>query len=148
MPKKKIQKAFINGVQTIFTTLFNNGNESDGVYYYSLDTENTSTNTYGENKVKSYREPILLVCKAIVNPTKGKQDVEEVKNQAEFVVTLKSLINNGLGTTNEDFEIMRRGMMKFKGVSYLIDNIVPKAYVEDVFLMYTFYCTEDKDVEL
>lgn len=148
MPKKRIQKAFINGVQTIFTTLFNNGSENDGVYYYPLDTENSTINVYGEQKAKLYKDPLLLVCKATISPTKGEQDVEEVKNQAEFVVTLKSLVNNDLGVTDKDLEIMRRGIMKFKGVCYLIDNIVPKAYVEDVFLMYTFYCTEDKDIEV
>lgn len=148
MPKKRIQKAFINGVQTIFTTLFNNGSENDGVYYYPLDTENSTINVYGEQKAKLYKDPLLLVCKATISPTKGEQDVEEVKNQAEFVVTLKSLVNNDLGVTDKDLEIMRRGIMKFKGVCYLIDNIVPKAYVEDVFLMYTFYCTEDKNIEV
>lgn len=148
MPKKRIQKAFINGVQTIFTTLFNNGSENDGVYYYPLDTENSTINVYGEQKAKLYKDPLLLVCKATISPTKGEQDVEEVKNQAEFVVTLKSLVNNNLGVTNKDLETMRRGIMKFKGVCYLIDNIVPKAYVEDVFLMYTFYCTEDKNIEV
>lgn len=148
MPKKRIQKAFINGVQTIFTTLFNNGSENDGVYYYPLDTENSTINVYGEQKAKLYKDPLLLVCKATISPTKGEQDVEEVKNQAEFVVTLKSLVDNNLGVTNKDLETMRRGIMKFKGVCYLIDNIVPKAYVEDVFLMYTFYCTEDKNIEV
>lgn len=148
MPKKRIQKAFVNGVQTIFTTLFNNGSENDGVYYYPLDTENSTINVYGEQKAKLYKDPLLLVCKATISPTKGEQDVEEVKNQAEFVVTLKSLVNNNLGVTNKDLETMRRGIMKFKGVCYLIDNIVPKAYVEDVFLMYTFYCTEDKNIEV
>lgn len=148
MPKKRIQKAFVNGVQTIFTTLFNNGSENDGVYYYPLDTENSTINVYGERKAKLYKDPLLLVCKATISPTKGEQDVEEVRNTAEFVVTLKSLVNNNLGVTNKDLETMRRGIMKFKGVCYLIDNIVPKAYVEDVFLMYTFYCTEDKNIEV
>ena len=148
MPKKRIQKAFVNGVQTIFTTLFNNGSENDGVYYYPLDTENSTINVYGEQKAKLYKDPLLLVCKATISPTKGEQDVEEVRNTAEFVVTLKSLVNNNLGVTNKDLETMRRGIMKFKGVCYLIDNIVPKAYVEDVFLMYTFYCTEDKNIEV
>ena len=148
MPKKRIQKAFVNGVQTIFTTLFNNGSENDGVYYYPLDTENYTINVYGEQKAKLYKDPLLLVCKATISPTKGEQDVEEVRNTAEFVVTLKSLVNNNLGVTNKDLETMRRGIMKFKGVCYLIDNIVPKAYVEDVFLMYTFYCTEDKNIEV
>lgn len=148
MPKKRIQKAFVNGVQTIFTTLFNNGSENDGVYYYPLDTENSNTNVYGEQKAKQYKDPVLLVCKAIINPIKGEQDVEEVTNQAEFVVTLKSLVNNNLGVTDKDLETMRRGIMKFNGVCYLIDNIAPKAYVEDVFLLYSFYCTQRRDIEV
>ena len=79
-----------------------------------------------------------------MTPTHGEQDVEVVKDKAVFVVPLKSLQENNLGVTNTDLDIMRKGVIEFHGVYYTIDNILPKACIEDVFLMYHFECTEDK----
>lgn len=139
-----IRQEFIDGVQEIFTTLFNNGYEADGVYLYLLN-EDRETNVYGEKKFKSYNAPKLLVCQARINPTYATpQAVKEIECDAEFVVPLKSLQNNGLEVTDVALEEIRRGIMKFHGTYYTIDNIIPKAYVEDVFLMYRFLCTEDK----
>ncbi len=147
MADQSIRKEFIEGVQEIFTTLFNNGNEeTDGVFLYLMSDETQPHSIYGETKNKVYKEPKLLVCKAILNPTQGEQDVESVKEQAEFVVTLKSLQDNELGVTSNDLENMRKGVMKFHDTFYSIDNIIPKAYVEDVFLMYRFMCTENKEM--
>lgn len=143
MAYQDIRKDFVDGVQEIFTTLFNNGSEtSDGVYLYLLSSQR-STNVYGERKYKSYQEPKLLVCQAKLNPMYGEQTMEEIKDQAEFVVPLKSLQENGLEVTHEALEEMRKGVLKFHDTVYIIDNIIPKAYVEDVFLMYRFICTED-----
>ena len=142
MADESIRKDFVEGVQEIFTTLFNDG-ESDGVNLYLL-SDNTNTNVYGENKYKTYKQPILLVAKATITPTQGEQDVEGIKDKSIFVIPLKSLQDNELGVTNNDLDIMRKGMIKFHGVYYTIDNILPKAYIEDVFLMYYFVCTEDK----
>lgn len=146
MASTRIRKDFVNGVQKIFTTLFNNGSETDdGVYLYLLSNQREA-NVYGEKKFKTYQSPKLLVCKATMNPTFGDPpEVKEIECDAEFVVTLKSLQNNGLEVTQESIDEMRRGLMKFHDVIYTIDNIIPKAYVEDVFLMYRFLCTEDKN---
>lgn len=141
MPLLDIQKEFVDGVQEIFTTLFNDNSSQDGVYFYPLKDQ--KTNVYGEQKYKTYKSPKLLVCKAILNPTYGEQTVLEVKDQAEFVVPLKSLQNAGLEVTHKGLVEMRRGILRFKDAYYIIDNIVPKSYVEDVFLMYRFICTED-----
>lgn len=146
MPFLDIQKEFVDGVHEIFTTLFNNTSLQDGVFYYAL-SEDRETNVYGEKKYKTYKAPKLLVCKAIINPTYGEQTVQEITDQAEFVVDVKSLFNVGLSDTPEAIAEMRKGIMKFHDVFYVIDNIVPKAYVEDKFLMYRFICTEDKEQE-
>lgn len=142
MANESIRKAFVEGVQTIFTTLFNEG-VSDGLKLY-LMSDKTSTNVYGESKYKKYQQPKMLVTQARLTPTQGEQDVEVVKDQATFVVPLKSLQENGFGVTNADLDIMRKGIIEFHGVYYTIDNILPKAYIEDVFLFYHFVCTEDK----
>ncbi len=140
-----IRNEFIEGVQEVFSTLFNNGSEeTDGVFFYALSDE-TVEDVYGESKYKVYEKPVLLVCKATVNPTHGEQDVEEVKDQAIFTVTYKSLIDNGLDVSQSGLSKLRRGMMLFHNVFYKVDLISPKAYVEDVFLLYDFQCTEDPD---
>lgn len=142
MADLSIRKDFVDGVQEIFTTLFNDG-KTDGLYLYLLSAEN-KTNIYGEVKYKMYKQPKLLVTQARLTPTQGEEDVKGVKDRATFVVPLKSLQENGLNVTNDDLDKMRQGVIKFHDVFYTIDNILPKAYIEDVFLMYHFVCTEDK----
>ena len=124
MADQSIRKDFVEGVQEIFTTLFNNGDEgTDVLFFYPLSDSNTP-NIYGESKYKIYKNPLLLVCKATLSPTQGDQSVETVTDQAEFVVTLKSLQENGLDTSNNGLEEMRRGIIKFHNAFYLIDNII------------------------
>ncbi len=142
MADESIRKDFVDGVQEIFTTLFNEG-VTDGLDLYLL-SDKTSTNVYDESKYKIYQAPKRLVTQARLTPTHGEQDVEGIKDEAVFVVPLKSLQNAELGVTNTDLDIMRKGVIKFHGVFYLIENILPKAYIEDVFLMYHFVCKEDK----
>lgn len=144
MADLSIRKDFVDGVQEIFTTLFNDG-VSDGLNLYLLN-ENTKVNIYGENKYKVYQQPKMLVTQAKLTPTQGEEDVKSIKDQAIFVVPLKSLQDRGLGVTNKDLETMRKGVIEFHGVYYTIDNILPKAYIEDVFLFYHFVCTEDKQI--
>ena len=144
MADSSIRKDFVEGVHEIFTTLFNDG-VTDGINLY-LISEKTKTNVYGENKYKRYQAPKRLVAQARLTPTQGEQDVESIKDKAVFIVPLKSLQDKGLEVTNADLDILRKGVIEFHGVFYTIDNILPKAYIEDVFLMYHFVCTEDKYV--
>lgn len=143
MADLSIRKDFVEGVQEIFTTLFNDG-VTDGLDLYLMSENTSSNNVYRENKYKMYKAPKRLVTQARLTPTQGEKDVEVIKDKAVFVVPLRSLQDNNLGVTNNDLDIMRKGMIKFHGVYYTIDNILPKAYIEDVFLMYYFVCTEDK----
>lgn len=143
MADLSIRKDFVDGVQEIFTTLFNDG-VTDGLDLYLMSENTSSNNVYRENKYKMYKVPKRLVTQARLTPTQGEKDVEVIKDKAVFVVPLRSLQDNNLGVTNNDLDIMRKGMIKFHGVYYTIDNILPKAYIEDVFLMYYFVCTEDK----
>lgn len=144
MADESIRKDFVEGVQEIFTTLFNGGVE-DGLDLYLLSTQ-TKKNVYGENKVKLYQKPIKLVTQAHINPVQGEQDTETVKADAEFVVPLKDLQDKGIDVSTKGLAVLRQGIIEFHGTFYLIDNVIPKAYVEDVFLMYTFVCTEELHV--
>lgn len=148
MPNLDIQKDFIEGTQEIFTTLFNFGKENkdgsiDGVSLYLL-SDNVDTNVYGETKNKTYQKPKYLEVQVILVPTIGEQDVEYINEKATFVITYKSLLDNKIDVSNKGLEVLRKGLLKYKDTFYLIDNILPKAYVEDVFLFYHFVCTEIK----
>lgn len=142
MADLSIRNDFVDGVHEIFTTLFNSGVE-DGINLYLL-SGSTRTNLYKESKYKRYKAPKMLVAQARLTPTQGEQDVEAIKDKATFIVPLKSLQERGLDITNNDLDEMRKGVIEFHGTYYTIDNILPKAYIEDVFLMYHFVCTEDK----
>lgn len=144
MADESIRKDFVDGVQDIFTTLFNDG-KNDGLKLYLMSND-TTTNIYGESKYKVYQQPKMLVTQARLTPTQGEQDVEGIKDKAIFIVPLKSLQENELGVTNSELDEIRKGVIEFHGVFYTIDNIIPKAYIEDIFLMYQFICTEDKYV--
>ena len=141
MADLSIRQDFVDGVQEIFTTLFNEGVE-DGLDLYCISNK-TKTNVYKENKVIMYQQPVKLVTQARINPTHGEQNVESVKGSAEFVVPLKDLQAKEIDVSTAGLAELRRGVIDFHGTYYKIDNIVPKAYVEDVFLMYAFQCTED-----
>lgn len=144
MADESIRKDFIDGVQEIFTTLFNDGVE-DGIDLYLLSTQ-TKKNVYGENKVKIYQKPIKLTSQVRINPVQGEQDVETVKGDAQFVVPLKDLQDKGLDVSTKGLEVLRKGVIEYQGTYYTIDNIKPKAFIENVFLMYTFLCTEDLQI--
>ena len=146
MADMSIRKDFVDGIQDIFTTLFNDG-ETDGIKLYLL-SESTKTNVYNESKYKIYKQPVMLTAQVRLTPTQGFEDVKGIKDQAIFVVPLKALQNHDLGVTNADLDTMRKGVIEFHNVFYTIDNILPKAYIEDVFLMYHFVCTEDKGATL
>lgn len=143
MSDREIRKDFIEGVQEVFTTLFNRGDEeTDGVFFYPFSPDTTS-NMYGEQKFKKYQPPKLLVCKAVLSPNLPNTTVEEVKSNAIFTVTLKSLQDNDLDMTQSGLREMTKGVMKFHDTFYKINTIIPRAYVEDVFLLYDFNCSED-----
>lgn len=144
MADLSIQKDFIEGVHEIFTTLLTDG-VNDGADLYLLSTK-SKPNVYQEQKYKFYQTPKRLVVQARLNPTQESEDVKAIKDKAEFVVPLKSLQDKELDVSNTGLDIMRKGVLLFHGVYYRIDNILPKAYVEDVFLLYTFQCTEEKGV--
>ena len=145
MADESLRKDFVDGVEEIFTTMFNDG-VTDGLKLY-LMSEKTKTNVYGESKYKTYKSPKMLVTQAHLTPTQGEQYVEAIKDKAVFIVPLKSLQNQQLGVTNKDLDEMRKGVIEFHGVFYTIDNILPKAYVTDIFLLYHFVCTEDKQLD-
>ena len=139
-----IRKEFVDGIQEIYTTLFTDG-VNDGLKLYRL-SKNTKPNVYGEQKYKLYEKPILLVCNAILTPTLGDNTIEEVKDVAVFKVPLKSLEDNNIDVTHEDLDSLRDCVIEFHNVFYTVENVSPKTFIKDVYLVYQFDCKEDKDI--
>lgn len=145
MADTSIRNEFIDGIQEIFTTLFNEG-VTDGIEFYPL-SDKTTQNVYNESKFKVYRQPITLVAQAWVNPKQGEQYVEKMDEHAQFVVPLKSLQENEIDLSIEGLQDLRNGMVKFHDRIYHVDNVTPRDYVEDVFLLYLFDCVEEPYVK-
>lgn len=149
MADKQIRREFVEGMHLVFSTLFNNGDEGeDGVFLYLMSEDTVPLDPYGENKYKKYQFPKLLICKAVLNPIQGEQDVLGIDIDAQFTVPIKSLTDNGLEVTQKALNEMYKGVMRFHDTFYQIDKINPKAYVEDTFLFYEFCCTELKDFDM
>ena len=138
-----IRNDFVEGVQEVFTTLFNDG-KMDGIDLYLLSDE--TTNIYGEKKFKTFKPPVKLVAKVNLTPTQEEQDIGVIKDKSTFKVPLKDLQDKNIDVSHDNLEVLRKGIIKFQGEFFRIENILPRTYVEDVFLFYEFVCSEDKQV--
>ena len=137
-----IQKAFIDGVEQIYSTMFTDG-VNDGVELFYLDEDSTKVDSvYRESKVKKYKDPIMLVANAKLSFTDQEEYVMDKKYDAVFKVPYKSLMEHDCDVSKDGLKVMQRGKIDFHGVSYKIDEIKPTTFVENVFLIYEFCCTE------
>lgn len=144
MANETIKKEFVEGVNEIFTTLFNEGKEEgDGISLFSLIRE--ELNVYGEQENRIYNKPVILVAKVSETPTDGEQDIKKQKKSAVFTVPIKSLNDNNYTMSVEELKSLRSAIIEYGGVYYSIDKIQGKAFVENVYLLWEFYCTEEPD---
>lgn len=123
--------------------MFNDG-VKDGVYYYpQIELEK---NIYDEQETKKYGLPVLLVSKVVLSMAQESQDVSVIKGKATFTIPYKDMKNKGIKFEVQDFQELRKGIIRYKDTYYEIDNVEPHAFVEQVFLLYDFQCTEIVDM--
>ena len=139
-----IRQDFIEGVHEVFSTLFNVGS-SDGILFYPLNDE--ELDIYGEIPYKEYKEPYNLIAQVRMNPQEGINEVAERKYDATFVIPLKSFMDNNIDVSRKNLLELQKGVICWDGIYYKIELITPKAFVEDVFLLYDFNCVEDKELD-
>ena len=139
-----IRQDFIEGVEEVFTTLFNTGHD-DGILFYPLAED--GTNFYKENKAKEYLPPYNLVAKVELFPEEAQEIVEGKKETATFTVPVSSFLENDIPHSNRDLDEMRKGLIFFDDTYYEILLIRPRAFVEDIFLLYEFKCCEDLETK-
>lgn len=144
MADLSIRKDFVDGVHDIFTTLFNDG-KNDGIKLY-LMSDKTKTNLYKESKFKRYKEPIMLVAHARIDSVQGKEFVEDIKHHASFVVPLKEFQDHNISVSRSNLNELRKGIIEFRDVFYSISDVLPRVYIEDVFLFYHFVCSEESSI--
>ena len=145
MADLSIRNDFLDGVQEIFSTLFNDG-VNDGLDLYLLSDE-TKISIYGESKYRKYKAPIRLVCRVRLETHQGGNYIEVIKKEPQFIVPYRDMQLKGLDISSESINKMKQGIIKFRGVYYIIDEILPVDYIEDVYLFYHFICTEDKECQ-
>lgn len=136
---QEIQNLFIEGVNEVFYTLFNDG-ENEGVYFFPQVEQ--EKNVYQEEKGKVYGNPALLVSRVQLNPVQGEENIQTIRCDALFTVPYMSLRDRGIDVSENNLVNLRKGLMKYKDTYYTIENIKPHAFVEQTFLLYDFICKE------
>ena len=147
MADLSIQKAFLDGMQEVFKTMF-----TDQIVLKYMDTEMTYKNVYEESTAKVYGDPITLVGKVSLNVNQASSNTmaTEVKSalmgtqvSATFTIPTKEFLDNNIPTTMKHLEELKKGIIEFDSIKYLIDEVVPKSYVAGIYLFYDFNCTKE-----
>ena len=99
MADATLRQDFLNGVEEIFSTLFNEAKEpEDGIQFFAF--KGGSSSIYQESKFKKYAPPITLVSSVSELEQDGKTDVEAQKRHSVFKVPLKQLLSKGVIETD------------------------------------------------
>lgn len=134
---KEIQTLFIEGVNEVFSTLFNDG-EQEGIYYYpQLETEDID-DVYDEKKDKVYGNPVLLVSRVQLFMSQDPEENRVSRGEATFTVPLKSLLDRGIDVNITNYSTLRQGLIRYEDSLFTIEEVKPHAFVEQVFLLYDF----------
>lgn len=144
MADLSIQNAFLDGIEEIFSIMF-----TDRLQLSLLDEENTEVNVYDESLQKVYQDPIQLIGRIQTTFTQGENPVESVQIDAVITIPTKQLITKQIPhKTEEDLETLKKGKFSYNGYEYIVDKVVPKTLVADMWQMYDFSCHKDKNTSL
>lgn len=132
-----IQKDFCEGVNEIFEELFDKT-----VYFYGLNEENSKINVYNEATSRYYNEPIDFLAHPLLNVAQEDEYNKTSKYNSSFIVPMYQFLVKGLPTTKEAFEQMKKGAVRYKDITYQIDEIAPTTNVKDMFLFVKITCSE------
>lgn len=140
----EIQNAFLDGLEEAYSIMF-----TDRVGLSLLDEESTKTNVYEETLEKVYKSPINLVGKITTTFAQGEDPIEGVQIDAVISVPTKQLISNQIPhETGADLETLKKGKMLYRDFEYLVEKVVPKTFVADMWQVYDFHCRVEKNPSL
>ena len=128
MADKSIRQDFLDGIEEVFSTLFNEAKEpEDGIQFFSF--LGGSSNVYQESKFKRYAPPITLISSVSEVVQDGNTDVEAQKRHSIFKVPLKQLLSKGVietDMTNEQLDEFENTEIKGTTNDYLNDYVSDK----------------------
>lgn len=139
MAQKRISEEFLDGIYEVFATMMTNQ-----IFLKLLDEKSTATNIYQETKAKKYLEPIQLVGKFVLAGEQGEEDVEGIQAYATATIPTKSLLDNNIDITPQNYDFLEKGVIHYDGVDYAIKQVRPMTNIDNVFQFYVFYCEKPK----
>lgn len=139
MAQKRLNEEFLEGIYEVYSTLMTNQ-----IFLKLLDEDSTDTNVYEETTQKNYLDPIQLVGKFALSMEQGEQVVEGIQDYVTATIPTKSLLDNNVDITPENYETLKKGAISYKGVDYNIVQVKPIVNIDDVFQFYVFYCEKPK----
>ena len=139
MAHKRLNEEFLEGIYEVYSTLMTNQ-----IFLKLLDEDSTDTNVYEETTQKKYLDPIQLVGKFALSMEQGEQVVEGIQDYVTATIPTKSLLDNNVDITPENYETLKKGAISYKGVDYNIVQVRPIVNIDDVFQFYVFYCEKPK----
>ena len=139
MAQKRLNEEFLEGIYEVYSTLMTNQ-----IFLKLLDEDSTDTNVYEETTQKKYLDPIQLVGKFSLSMEQGEQVVEGIQDYVTATIPTKSLLDNNVDITPENYETLKKGVISYKGVDYNIVQVRPIVNIDDVFQFYVFYCEKPK----
>ena len=133
-----IQSMFKDGIETIFGTLF-----TDSLNLYLLDETQTFPNIYQEAENKVYQEPIKLIAGINLRVNVSTNPVVVIEKDMVVKIPVKELIAKNIRyETEAEQRILRKAMLEYRGIEYLVDNIKPSSFIADMWHVYAFECTK------
>lgn len=135
----RLSEEFLDGIYEVYSTLMTNQ-----IFLKLLDEDSTDTNVYEETTQKKYLDPIQLVGKFALSMEQGEQVVEGIQDYVTATIPTKSLLDNNVDITPENYETLKKGAISYKGVDYNIVQVRPIVNIDDVFQFYVFYCEKPK----
>ena len=139
MAQKRLSEEILEGMYEVYSTLMTNQ-----IFLKLLDEDSTDTNVYEETTQKKYLDPIQLVGKFSLSMKQGEQVVEGIQDYVTATIPTKSLLDNNVDITPENYETLKKGAISYKGVDYNIVQVRPIVNIDDVFQFYVFYCEKPK----
>lgn len=137
----EIQNAFLDGLEEIYHIMF-----TDEIQFRFLDESSTNTNVYKETSNKVYSsDPIQLIGRVRTTFEQGELPVEDIQVDAIISIPTKQLITKEIAhETEQDLEVLKKGLFSYKGIDYIVDKVTPKTLVADKWHIYDFQCRIEK----
>lgn len=139
MAQKRISEEFLDGIYEAYSLMMTNQ-----IFLKLLDENKTVTNIYGETSKKHYLEPIQLVGKFTISREHGGEDVEGIQDAPSVTIPTKSLLDNNIDISPQNYSTLEKGVIHYDGIDYEIKQVSPMTNIDNVFQFYVFYCEKPK----